>query len=156
MKNKNFIIVLIVSLIVLAAACFFALLEEMRRDGEAETFSGRAEIMLRAGEEKKAGNLNIKMIEITGDSRCPIDVKCIWAGKVSANIELRLRKVVIATTLNIESNPYVFENYLIKLINVKPEKVQNREIIQAEYIATFLIETIDGNGTENGGSRKIR
>lgn len=154
MKSKNLIIVLIALLIVLGAAYFFASPEKTRRSGKTDEFPIPAEIMLRAGEEKKVGNLNIKMLGITEDSRCPIDVKCIWAGKASANVELRSGEITGMATLDTGSSPYLFEDYLIKFVDVKPEKVAGQEIAPSEYAATFSIEVIDGSvieKTEEGG-----
>ena len=158
MKSKNLIIILIALLIVLGAAYFFVSSEKMRRDGKMDEFPILAEIMLRAGEEKKAGNLNIKMLGITEDSRCPIDVKCIWAGKASANVELRLGEITGMAALDTGNNPYPFEDYLIKFVDVKPEKIAGQEIAPSEYTATFSIETIEGKEIEkkeeNGTSGK--
>ena len=148
MKSKNLVIILIVLLVVLSFAYFFASLDKKDRDTETEGFSDNVEIILRAGEERKSGDLAIKMIGISEDSRCLVDIRCIWAGKASAGVELKLGEIIVVATLDTGSNPYVFENYLIKLVNVKPEKVQDREIVQAEYMATFSIETRDSNGIE--------
>jgi hypothetical protein len=36
----------------------------------------------------KGENLEIKFVEVTGDSRCPTGVECIWAGEVSCLVEV--------------------------------------------------------------------
>ncbi len=37
----------------------------------------------------KGADLQVRFLEVTGDSRCPADVTCIWQGEVTCNIELK-------------------------------------------------------------------
>lgn len=48
-------------------------------------------VSLRVGEQKTAaGRLHINFIEVTDDSRCPVDATCVWAG--NAKVKLALSK----------------------------------------------------------------
>jgi hypothetical protein len=35
-------------------------------------------------------NITIKFLDVTGDSRCPSDVTCVWAGEVTCDVEITL------------------------------------------------------------------
>lgn len=135
MKSINLIVVLIVLFIILSSYYFFVFDKNQHQD------AGR--IILRVGERKQFNNLSIRMVRIKEDSRCPINVKCVWAGKVSADVELSRGEFVeiIETTLNIGSSPYMFEGYLIKFVDIKPEKIVGQKINQSEYSATFSIDS---------------
>lgn len=146
MKSRNLIIVLIVLLVVLNGAYFLAYpgkIKNSDKNGEPKVFG---EITLKSGEEGEVAGLVIKMLRIKDDSRCPINARCVWAGKVSADVELKSREITGVTTLDSGNSPHLFENYLIKLIDVKPGKVAGQEITQAEYSATFYVDSAEGGG----------
>lgn len=146
MKSRNLIIVLIVLLVVLGAAYFFTSSGKIKNGEENSEPKVFGEITLKAGEEGEIAGLSIKMIQIKDDSRCPINARCVWAGKVSADVELKSGDITGAATLDVGNSPYIFENYLIKLVDVKPEKIAGQEINQAEYSATFSIDSVEGGG----------
>lgn len=146
MKSRNLIIVLVALLVVLGAAYFFTFPGKIKDSEDNGEPKNSGEITLKPSEEGKIGNLSIKMLRIKEDSRCPVNARCIWAGKVSADVELTLGEITGATTLDMGSNPYMFENYLIKLVDVKPEKIAGQEINQDEYLATFSVDKIEEGG----------
>jgi hypothetical protein len=70
------------------------------RDGHGRTFqldrkTGKllkapAEIILKVGDKKPLENLEIKLVKIVSDSRCPKGENCYWIGMVVAEIEVSL------------------------------------------------------------------
>ena len=42
------------------------------------------ELSLKAGEERAVAGVKVGFREVRGDSRCPADVQCIWAGDATA------------------------------------------------------------------------
>lgn len=146
MKSRNLIIILIVLLVALGATYFLTYpgkIKNSEKNDEPKIFG---EITLKNGEEGEVAGLVIKMLRIKDDSRCPINARCVWAGKVSADVELKSGEITGVVTIDIGNSPYLFENYLIKLVDVKPGKIAGQEITQAEYSAIFSIDSAEGGG----------
>ena len=45
-------------------------------------------VAARLGEEVRVNDLSIRPLEVLEDSRCPIDVTCIWAGRVRVRVAI--------------------------------------------------------------------
>ena len=43
-------------------------------------------VTARLGEEVQIGDIRMRPIEVLEDSRCPIDVTCVWAGRVRVRV----------------------------------------------------------------------
>jgi hypothetical protein len=90
-------------------------------------------------------NLSINFIEVTGDSRCPTGVTCIWAGQVSCNMEIKLTRehtqksqVVLYQSGASDSSKQLFENYLFSY-SVDPYPVAGKKIAQSDYILHLTV-----------------
>jgi len=79
--------------------------------------------------------LKLRFEGVGADSRCPIDVMCVWAGdgEVFLNISTGnySQRYTVHTTL--EPREIVIENYLIQLINLLPAPRSDRRIKPEEY-----------------------
>ncbi|MBA4407190.1 hypothetical protein C0389_07950 [bacterium] len=81
------------------------------------------------------GKFNLRFEGVGADSRCPIDVICIWAG--DGEVLLRIttgnssQRYTVHTTL--EPREIVIDNYLIQLINLFPSTRSDRRIKPEEY-----------------------
>jgi len=93
----------------------------------------------------KSENITVNLLEVTGDSRCPSDVVCIWAGQVSLIVNAtkngeNLGDVTL--TLGFSNPDLSVKNvggYYIKVIAVNPYPVSTHKIEQSEYIATLVV-----------------
>ncbi len=81
----------------------------------------------------------ITLNKIVQDSRCPIDVQCIQAGSVTANVSLK--SDTDSETIDIESDkPAVgFDSFLVSIKNIKPPKVSGQKTDPQGYILTFKV-----------------
>lgn len=142
MKSKNLIIVLVILLLLLGFAYFISKTERgSQLDESVSPGDNQSKIALKVGGEEIFNNeLGIKLLKIVSDSRCPLGVKCVWAGEVTAEIELKSGSFLGKVTLSNRGGEYMFENYLIKLTQVRPEKRQEMAILQDEYMAFFSIK----------------
>ena len=88
-------------------------------------------------------NLKITFLQVREDSRCPVDVTCIWQGNVG--LEFAISQVQnISITLRNDNNPVsVFGKYQIYLIDVKPYPVSSSAIKLDDYIAFLKITKTD-------------
>lgn len=93
----------------------------------------------------------ITPIEVVSDSRCPVDVQCIWAGEVNLKVLLEKGNVNKEVTLKL-GTPVTFEGNNISLINVIPEKNTKNPFNDNEYRFTFLVTPLTAvkTGTISG------
>jgi len=85
MKKYNLFIIVLACLLLISAGC------SKSKDVKAnlgEEFSLNIGQTVRIASE----GLEIEFIEVTGDSRCPKGVICIWAGEVTAKVAINTGK----------------------------------------------------------------
>ncbi len=100
-------------------------------------FSSR-NIVLSVGQEK-----NIEYFEIilnsVRDSRCAVDVVCVWAGEISASLSIIFGKEKITKDIASET-PQQFGDYEVSMSEVSPAPMSGYPIAQKDYKITFHIE----------------
>ena len=88
-------------------------------------------------------NLIIKFKAVLEDSRCPVNVVCVWAGNGKVEFEVfdidGQNKTVI---LNTEEEPksVTLKGHTLKLISLNPPRVDGVSIPQGAYLITLLAE----------------
>lgn len=91
-----------------------------------------------------AGKFEIRLIKISGDSRCPSDVQCGWAGDVTALFSVK-QKGAAPASIHIGHHGgegfAIYRKREIKLLDVAPYPLSTRDISQDEYTATLLVST---------------
>lgn len=87
--------------------------------------------------------LVIKFKAVLEDSRCPINVVCVWAGNGKVEFEILdidgQNKTVI---LNTEEEPreITLKGHKLKLISLNPPRVDGVSISPGDYSVTLLVE----------------
>jgi hypothetical protein len=90
-----------------------------------------------------SGNLSVTFEKVTGDSRCPVNVTCIWEG--DATVVLKVKKPKgDASSVEVHTSGRFgpeasFENYRIKLQDLKPQPRAETPTDQKAYIATLVV-----------------
>jgi hypothetical protein len=87
-------------------------------------------------------DMTVVFESVLEDSRCPVDVTCVWSG--NAKIRLRSSKqkqapaaVEVNTDLKPKSSSYL--GYEIKLVALKPSRNSEKSIQPNEYTATLIV-----------------
>ena len=118
------------------------------------TPSGPKEVTVRVGETVEVNNLEITFIGVLEDSRCPVDVTCIWEG--NAKVELAVGVVnsdapTIQLVLNTATEPRYGDTYgqRITLRSVRPDPVSNTPIPPDTYEVHLKVEPL-APGREGG------
>jgi hypothetical protein len=84
----------------------------------------------------------LRFERVQSDSRCPMDVMCVWAGDAIVAVTVNPAK---GTTESRElhtqptGSQISYANYLITLTALAPYPRSNQEIPAAGYIATFVV-----------------
>lgn len=90
-------------------------------------------------------NLQIKFVNVTGDSRCPADVACIWAGEVTIEVNVRkngrnIGNFSLSSLLNSQIN---VDRYSLRFTNVSSGRLLvNRPIDISNYVVTLVVSRI--------------
>lgn len=94
---------------------------------------------IKIGETKALQGIEIKPTRIIEDSRCPLDVQCIWAGQLV--VEVLLKSGTRFQTIQMKTGVgRVYSGKTIVLSSALPLKKAGEEIKKEEYVLTFVIE----------------
>ena len=90
------------------------------------------------GQFAETNGLRVRPVEVVEDSRCPVNVQCVWAGRVRllAEIELRGGSEELRTTLTLGEPLHVADGALT-LVAVAPQKRAGTETGPRIYRFTF-------------------
>jgi hypothetical protein len=95
----------------------------------------------------KRTNLWIKFVAVESDSRCPSDVKCVWAGNAAVQVEVSIGRRSKTLTLNTGrggalAGEIEYKGYRVKLVGLSPYPRSDRKIAAEDYAATLLVTRI--------------
>ncbi|MGD8299972.1 MAG: hypothetical protein PVJ16_08070 [Nitrosopumilaceae archaeon] len=98
-------------------------------------------------------DLVITLLGIEEDSRCPIDVTCVWEGSVKAEINLvngqtNLGNHNIPLAVK-DADSQTFDGYFIKIMEVEPYPSSSSPINPSEYRVTFLVSKIKATNIDS-------
>jgi hypothetical protein len=105
-------------------------------------------VVLRSGQQKSAakGEVVLKFISVTDDSRCPTDTNCIWAGNAVVHVKISnghgggSKTAVMNTTTGPKGDQ--FNGWAIYLTSLTPEPKSGKKIDQKGYVATFEVRRL--------------
>lgn len=93
---------------------------------------------------------SFKIKEIITDSRCPVDVNCVWQGQVELvisvyeNDDFLEDEHLILDGKNLEYNKAIFEKYTfgkkVNGISIYPQKKENEKIELKDYYLEVFVE----------------
>jgi hypothetical protein len=97
-----------------------------------------APAVLAPGETARFGALRVTFKEVTGDSRCPVDVTCVWEGDAVARIELSepagaVETHELHTAKSQQPQPVVYGGYQVDLVRLDPEPRSTGTIPPSSY-----------------------
>lgn len=98
------------------------------------TYNVRSDGIARAalGETVYVDGPKVTPLEVLEDSRCPINVRCVWAGQVRLKVRVHLgaRDEVRELT---SGKPVQVADGSLELIEVQPDRVAGEPLDPAEY-----------------------
>jgi hypothetical protein len=103
-------------------------------------------VQLAPGGVVVVGSLRLTFLEVSGDSRCPIDAVCIWEGNAAVEVAVGLgRGVSVRQTLH-TSGPQTsvyHGGYRVTLLQLLPAPRASTPTPPDAYRASFRIVTLD-------------
>lgn len=92
------------------------------------------------------GRLRVRLARVAADSRCPVDVSCVWAGNAEVLFEVSGRGWSKMTTLSLNTNASPerpaegrYGRYTLKFVGLAPPPRSTRKIAAGRYTATLLV-----------------
>ncbi|MDQ5889757.1 MAG: hypothetical protein QG609_250 [Patescibacteria group bacterium] len=103
--------------------------------------SASKEYDLAIGEVFNFEELEVKLIDVPQDSRCPINVECVHAGYVTADLEISLsNKTQILSLKSIDGKRRIGD-YYINISKVSPDKKDGVTLSISDYLVSFLVSS---------------
>ncbi|MDH4350586.1 MAG: hypothetical protein OEW56_05520 [Gemmatimonadota bacterium] len=102
-------------------------------------------VLMAPGAEVAVGILRLSFLEVSSDSRCPVDVVCIWQGNAAVEIAVGLGEGPShPKTLNTsEGMPAVdFNGFRVTLLDLQPAPRAGVAIPPEDYRARFRVEAL--------------
>lgn len=107
-----------------------------------------SEVQLAFGESNRLdwADLELTLMDVTEDSRCPSDVTCVWAGRATALIKVdrngeELGQFPLTFGEGPEASSVGVDNYTIEIIGLDPHPVSTVGISREDYVARVVVTT---------------
>ena len=102
------------------------------------------DIKVQINKSVTTNGLKIEFVELVEDSRCPVDVECVWAG--NAKIKIRVTKGRKSQLLDLDmmtkgTKPN-YGTYRLTLKGLSPELRSNVRINRNAYVATIGVTKV--------------
>lgn len=132
----------VAALTVLVAACGLS-----TGPGSAPTSEDQVVLELRSGQETTVSGtvVRVSFIGVDEDSRCPVDVVCVWQG--NAAVEIGLAAGSAPTHLHVlntglEPDSVEFDGLRLTLLDVAPEPREGVPISADDYVVRLGVEPL--------------
>jgi hypothetical protein len=124
--------------------------------GDVVTRSAAARQPARLGREFRIGvgraatfgreDLRVRLVSVESDSRCPVNVACVWAGNAEVLVEVGAKNGRGGRTLRLNTSASPerpaegrFGRYTVRLVGLTPQPATTRKIRAREYTAALLV-----------------
>jgi hypothetical protein len=96
---------------------------------------------MKIGESVTLNDLRLTFRSVEGDSRCPTDVVCVWAGdgEIALRIEQGGKAAVAALHTTLEPKKTEWNGYTIALVSLAPAPKSTAQANKADYRAEILV-----------------
>ena len=90
-------------------------------------------------------SINVKFLNVTGDSRCPSGVTCIWQGDVTAVVNMMKNNqdlgnfTLISGLGDKNATAQIAGGYFLQIVKVEPYPSNGTHMLISNYNATFVL-----------------
>jgi len=144
MRRSNFVFLTAMAAL---AACSSSSSEPLNPDPEAaavvaemgQTFELRPGQTARVG----TGGLVVGFRGVAADSRCAVDVTCVWSGDAELRLQVTVGRMAwtsLALHTHVEPRSGTFRDRTITVVALRPDNRSDREIPPGDYVVTLRVE----------------
>jgi hypothetical protein len=96
---------------------------------------------MKIGESVALNDLRLTFRSVNGDSRCPIDVVCVWTGdaEIALKIEQGSKAAVAALHTTLEPKKTEWNGYTVSLVSLAPSPKASVPVDPANYRAEIVV-----------------
>jgi hypothetical protein len=100
---------------------------------------------LRVGQTARVGTagLLVGFRGVAQDSRCPVDVTCVWSGDAQLQVAVTVGRMAWSSLelhTHVEPRSARFREHTISVLGLTPEPRENRPIARQDYVVTLRVE----------------
>lgn len=100
---------------------------------------------LRVGQTARVGSggLLIGFRGVAADSRCPVNVTCVWAGDAELRIQATIGRMAwtsLALHTGVEPRSARFREHTVTVVGLRPDPRANEDISTRNYVVTLRVE----------------
>jgi hypothetical protein len=130
--------------ILLGALCLVAATACVEKSPAGPTAPLNQQFTLRRGETVSINSASVRLefVEVTGESRCPANVQCVWAGDAIVHVRALDGAAVADYELHAGDSRRSAASHRqlrIELVQLEPYPVSTRPIGQDDYRATLRV-----------------
>lgn len=124
--------------VALLAACDA---QDMQTNPRISVVGDTTTVELPIGQAATLGAVSIRFDSVGGDSRCPTDVTCVWAGNAELWLTLAEGGDSTAVSLNTTVEPLAveFASYRLSLSDLTPHPASTSSIPPSAYVAKLAV-----------------
>ena len=120
----------------------------VRRAGAAQAARVGREFKVRVGRSVtlERGSLRLRFASVAEDSRCPVNVHCVWAGNAEVLVEVAAKGGAGERTLRLNTNASPerpgegkYGRYTVRLLGLSQQPRDGRKVAAGAYTATLLV-----------------
>jgi hypothetical protein len=100
---------------------------------------------LAPGRSAQVGALKVTFTGVVSDSRCPVDVVCVWAGDAVARLEVSEPQGAVETRdlHTLQNEPAAYGRFRIALVRLDPEPRSTRPIAPDAYRLVVRVTAVN-------------
>lgn len=106
-------------------------------------FAGQT-MTMRIGQTKKTiGNVQVKLVEVVEDSRCPIGAECIWAGRAVLRVEVKGKNGRVQTAeleVGNAASVVTIDGIKINILSLTPHPNVDKQLSVKDYVAKITVQ----------------
>ena len=133
-----------IGIAVLGWYCLFSS-ASFAQEGHDPNLGEEFELAVHQTAQMTAEKISVTFQKVLEDSRCPVDVTCIWAGlaKVSLQVAVSGQERELSLSTSPPDHSAVFENYTFWLIQVSPVPRSDQTMDRSAYVVTVRVDQGD-------------
>lgn len=93
----------------------------------------------------EGAGFGITFVAVTEDSRCPVDVTCVWAGNATVELKVGMTDAgdtTVALNTDLEPKAATIGGHELRLVALAPVPRSDARIAASDYAATLRVEKI--------------
>lgn len=97
------------------------------------------------GQTAEVEGLRVTFTRVLEDSRCPVDVVCVWAGNAKVELELALPShgwSTVELNSTLEPKEVEFAGYLVRYLNLEPRPKSGQPVEPRAYRLTLVVSRV--------------